>query len=558
MTPRSIASVLVTALVLVASGGRIGLGQPAPITTQLGAAALEPSGFAAVRVAGIRAVKIVADWSAIEPRRGQPNWSDLDRVVEAATQAGLSPVMVLAYTPQWASLASGPELQRPEIYTRQPPRDPQEWGRFVAAAAARYRDRVREWQVWTQLGLPLFRGTGAEYLTLLQTARARIRATDPGARVAMATPAGMDLTFVVRMLTSAPETFDVIALSPQGLSPEALLRPLAVLAGRLRGAGKAIWIEWGPEPGLPADRTAAQWTQMYAVAQAEGVERLFAIDMPRVGAGLRQAGGVLASRPYAGYLVREPEVFALVFGAGADAVLVAWTRGEGRFFEVPATPPVRVSTFDGQAVTPEAREGRAAIRLSPLPLVIAGFPPAIVDEARSTAASRGPLLPVPPPDRDYSRSTEVYARLGRIGEERGLYNMPYRARRNGAVEPVEVAGVEAVRTSITRDVIYVYFDIDDTFLYFIEGRVPIEVTVEVWGASAPRRLGFNLLYDSTGGYRFTPWQWVEAREGWVTYTIKLSDASFANTWGWDFAVNTAGNRVEDLTVRTVIVRKGAP
>jgi hypothetical protein len=215
LTLRSISSVLVIALVLVASGGQMGLGQPGPITTQPGAAGLEPSGFAAARAAGIRAVKIVADWSAIEPRRGQPTWSDLDRVVEAAAQAGLAPVMVLAYTPPWASLASGPELQRPEIYARQPPRDPQEWGRFVGAASARDRDRVRDWQVWTQLGLPLFRGTGAEYLTILQTARARIRATDPGARVAMATPVGMDLTFVVRMLASASDAFDVIALSPR-------------------------------------------------------------------------------------------------------------------------------------------------------------------------------------------------------------------------------------------------------------------------------------------------------------------------------------------------------
>jgi hypothetical protein len=84
------------------------------------------------------------------------------------------------------------------------------------------------------------------------------------------------------------------------------------------------------------------------------------------------------------------------------------------------------------------------------------------------------------------------------------------------------------------------------------------VTVEVWGASSPRGLGFNLLYDSTGGYRFTTWQWVEVRQGWVTHTIRITDASFSNTWGWDFAINAAGNRSEDLIVRTVIVRKGAP
>jgi hypothetical protein len=105
---------------------------------------------------------------------------------------------------------------------------------------------------------------------------------------------------------------------------------------------------------------------------------------------------------------------------------------------------------------------------------------AVIDEARATAASRGPLLPTLAPNRDYSRSTEVYARLGRTGEERGLYNLEFRARRNGAVEPVEVDGAEAVRTNVGREVFYVYFDLDDSFLYFVEGRVPVEVTVEVW------------------------------------------------------------------------------
>ncbi len=49
-----------------------------------------------------------------------------------------------------------------------------------------------------------------------------------------------------------------------------------------------------------------------------------------------------------------------------------------------------------------------------------------------------------------------------------------------------------------------------------------------------------------------------AVSGWVTHTIRVTDANFANTWGWDFAINAAGNRSEDLIVRTVSVRKGAP
>jgi hypothetical protein len=537
----------------------VGSGQQAsPGIPLLGLVSSDTGAYAAAKGSGVRAVKIVADWSAIEPERGRASWIALDQVVAAAVREGLTPVIVVSYTPRWASIGSGAELTRPEIYSRQPPRDVREWERFVGAAAERYRGRVAEWQMWTQLGLPLFRGTGSEYLALLQAARARIRAVDPNARVAMATPTGVDLTFLLRAAQDAPGAFDAVALAPQGFAPEALLRPLAILGRRLKAAGKAIWLDWMPDGSLPADRTAGAGARVLAVAQATGIERVFLTDPTHIGPEMRRAAAVLLSRPFAGYLVRDPDVYALVFGTAAEATVVAWATVEGRFIEVPAPSPPRVTTLDGQPVLIEAREGRTFARLSLAPVVATGVAPSLVDEARATAGARGPLLPVVSPDRDYSRAIEVSARLGRIGEEKGLYNLPYRGRRNGAVEPVEIAGAEAVQTSIVRQVIYVYFDIDDSFMYFAEGRTPIEITVEVLGARGPRQVGFNLLYDSTGGYRFTPWQWVDASDGWVTHTVRLTDASMANTWGWDFAINTAGNRSEDLTIRAVAVRKGAP
>lgn len=556
MTGRSAVAVLITVLLLLASDSQIGFGQRVPAPVQLGAAGLEPAGFTRAKNAGIRAVKIVADWSVIEARRGQPVWTGLDAAVAAATRDGLTPVVVLTHTPQWASVGTGLELQRPAIYTRQPPKDPRDWERFVGAVADRYRGRVREWQVWTQLGLPEFRGTGNEYVTLLQGARGRLRAADPGARVAMATPIGVDLTFVVGVLTGAADAFDVIVLPTQGLSPEALLRPLAVLNARSGQKNKAIWLDWSPEVGTTTDRMPGAWARMHAVAQAAGVERLFILDLAGVEPGLRHVSTALGSRAYAGYLLKDPGVFVAVFDGAPDARALAWTRGEARSLELPAGPELRASTIDGQAQPPEVRENRAVIKVGDAPVVISGLPAAIVAEAR-TNASGGPLLPRPGPDRDFSKSADVSARLGKVGQERGLYNIPYRARRNGAVEPVEIDGVEAVRTNVSKDIIYLYFDVDDTFMYFAEGRTAIEIVVEVRGARGPRQLGFNILYDSTTGYRFSPWIWIEPGEGWNTETIRLTDVSFSNTWGWDFAVNAAGNRAEDLTVRAVTVRKGA-
>ena len=513
------------------------------------------AGLAGARAAGARTVGLVADWSVIEARQGHPVWDDLDRAVAATAREGLMPVVILAHTPRWASLGSGPDLMRPEVFTRQPPRDARDWDRFVGLAVARYRGRVRDWQVWTHLGLPAFRGTGSEYLTLLQTAAARIRALDAQARVIAASPAGVDLGFVVRLAETAPAAFDAVVVPAVGMSPEALLRPLGVLVPRLGHRGKGIWLQWAPDRSADAARATGEWLKMLLVADATGVRRLVAADIEDAAGALRQAVTRLGARRVTGHLVRDPDVFVAAAESSADGILAAWARTAGRTLDLPAAPGIQALPLDGRADALELRDGRVVAHLREVPTVLTGVPADLLAEARATAA-RTPWVPVPA--RDYSGSREVVARLGRPGEEHGLYNAAYRHRPNGAVEVVDVDGGEAVRTSVGRGVVYVYFDVDDTFVYFAEGRVPLEVHVEVWGARAPRQLGFNLLYDAAGGYRFTPWVWVEPGDGWRTYTIRLPDASFANTWGYDFAVNAAGNRAEDLTVRTVRVRKVAP
>jgi hypothetical protein len=430
---------------------------------------------------------------------------------------------------------------------------------------------VSEWQVWPVLGLPHFRGTGREYLALLQAAAARLRATSASARVVMASPVGMDLAFLVNMAKEAPGAFDAVDLAPFGYMPEALLRPLAVLSRTVKSAGKSIWIDWAPEaqaaanvppmPGpagsmpAPAAATPASlWPRMFVIAQASGVERLFVAEPVRLDGSLPQIAAAVRS-PLMGWLVREPDVYAAVFGPSSEPAIVAWAPVEGRTFDVTALAGARIATTDGQAVLVEPRNERQVITLRPLPMVIANIPQALAEEARASLASRGPMLPVVGSDRDFSRSPDVSARFGRAGQERGLYNSVYRSRRNGAVDVIEVGGAEAIQTSISRQVVYVYFDVDDTFAYFVEGRVPVEITIEVYGARTTEQVGYNILYDSVSGYRFTPWQWVEAKNGWQIYTTRLTDASMANTWGWDFAINTAGNRVDDLIVRSVTVRK---
>jgi len=520
----------------------------------LGAVSTLPAAFAPLRLAGVRTVKITADWSAIEPAAGRFLWPDVDAAVAAARREGLRPVLVLAYTPVWASLATGADARDPRVATRMPPRRVADWERFVGEAVRRYRDVVKEWQVWTLPALPHFRGTTSEYLTLLVAARRASLAADPASRVVAASPPGFDLIHVQRAVTQAADAASIVSLAPIGLSPEQWLRPLAALRQRvLAGGGRPLWVEWTadrPEANLGALVRAA------AVARAAGVERLFIIpDLRRPEEPVRAVLAALEALPFTGYLVREPGVYALVFGAGAGAALLAW-RSEGQTaLEVPVLPTARVVTLDVRPVALSA-EGKVSLTLGPVPVFVSGVGAALVEEAKAALAQRGPLLPVVPAERDFSQVSEVSIRLGREVVERGLYSV-LRARRNGVVEAVEVNGEGAVRAAPGREAAFIYFDVDDTFLFFNDGRFDMTVAIEVLGARAPQSVGFNLFYDSRSGYRFTPWQWVDAREGWVTSTFRLEDANFANTAGWDFAINAGANRPEGLTVRALTVRKVA-
>jgi hypothetical protein len=99
-----------------------------------------------------------------------------------------------------------------------------------------------------------------------------------------------------------------------------------------------------------------------------------------------------------------------------------------------------------------------------------------------------------------------------------LYNRALRSLPGGAVREETFDGRLALGTELyptTRPLVqndpWMYFDVDDSWLYFARGRVPVTVTIEAHACSTgPQRIGFNIHYDSIDGYRATKWQWVEA------------------------------------------------
>jgi len=541
--------VLIAILILGVPAAPPASGQPGPAAL-FGFVAAGGLDFPAIRRAGGSAVKITADWSVIEPERGIFRWADLDAAIRTADAAGLAVTIVLAYTPRWAAIGTGLDLRDRAIFSRQPVRRIEDWEAFVRKVVTRYRSHVKEWQVWTALSLPMWRGTPKDYVRYLTATRKSAKAADPQSHVVLATPYGLDLVWVNRMVREAGATFDVVSLAPRGLEPEALLRPLRVLREQvLAGRPTRVWLEWDPRSGGERGGWSGEILKVAAIARALGVDRVDWVFEPNLAASALQLFVThVGSKAPAGQLI-SARALALVFGQ-TNTAAVAWSAEGGGDLPLPGGG-LTVITATGETRKPE---GGDTLALRPDPVILTDLDAAVVAAARPLP-DQGLR---PPGARDFSSYSEVTARLGRENVEDGLYNSRFRSRRNGALDVVEIDGGEAVRTNAGTDVVYVYFDVDDSFIFFVNRRYTVEVTVEVRGASAPRQLGFNLFYDSMTDYRFTEWQWVEPKEGWVAYTFRLPDAAFANSWGWDFAINAAGNRREDLTIRSVTVRKAPP
>jgi hypothetical protein len=512
----------------------------------LGSEVTSTQQVATARASGQNALRVLLDWSRVEPQKGQFHWSSVDALVTGASSAGMTVIGVLAYTPLWASIATGADRQDARVWSRMPARHASEWGAFAGRAAQRYRGRIAAWQIWTPLSLTSFRGTTRDYVELLAAAHAQIKRADPNARVIASVPVGLDLAFVRHLLAEHGHRLDGVSIPPHSLMPSEMVRGLGRLWSDLfagRAGQVSWWLDWTPEAvRRPNETDASLVLRAGSLAVATGAQALFADGVRTDGLpGFRVLASEVLPKRFAGFLDRGPHFTVLVFEGGTAVV---WGSGE---LNLPFSRGIEAT---GQAVAP----GILTLG-SGSTVVVHGLPAELVEEARRTLQAAEALQPVVPPGRDYRRADSVSARLGAQNLERGLYNTPYRARRNGAVRVIRVGDDEAVQLAAARDVVYVYFDVDDSFLFFNNRRHDVEIAVEVRGAAAPDQLGFNIFYDSDTGYRFTPWRVVEATPGWVTYTFRLTDANFANTWGWDFAVNGAGNRREDLIVRSVTVKR---
>ncbi len=244
---------------------------------------------------GVRWLRTDLNWAVVQDAGpGSFDWRDMDRIVDQASSFGISVLPVVGATPAWA----WQDPDRPS-----PPRDPAAYGRFLAAAVARYAPRgIHSWEIWNEPNLagpfpP--RPDPAAYAALLQAGAQAIRAADPTATVILGglaavtrtdldgdPPAIAAVEFLQAVYAAgAGPAFDAVGFHPYTGSalPDlgARRNSWGVMAGPLRAvmdaqgdAAKPIWItEYGAPTnpgrrGVAEDRQAEQLAAGVALARA--------------------------------------------------------------------------------------------------------------------------------------------------------------------------------------------------------------------------------------------------------------------------------------------------
>ena len=85
------------------------------------------------------------------------------------------------------------------------------------------------------------------------------------------------------------------------------------------------------------------------------------------------------------------------------------------------------------------------------------------------------------------------------------------------------------------------------------------IHVAVVARCSPGNKGsLRLCYESRTGYHETPGAWtVPGDDKWYEHTFHVTDANFADTWGWNFRIDVAGSPA-DVWVKEVKVKRNAP
>jgi len=188
-------------------------------------------------------------------RRDEPDWSQLDDLLELAGEHDVKVLGVLLATPAYVSTCP----ERAPDAGRCAAADTEDYGRLAGEIAEHAKDTIRTWEIVNEPDADwAFEGTPEEYAAMLSAAYDGIKARDPEARVLLGGLQRPDQPKWLERVFATPgadaiHKFDIASLHLRGPVGPVLNRYSAFRAWLgARGFGGPVWVT---EHGYPADPT---------------------------------------------------------------------------------------------------------------------------------------------------------------------------------------------------------------------------------------------------------------------------------------------------------------
>lgn len=197
--------------------------------------------FPLLALAGVDHIRMDINWDIVENEKGKYDWTVPDCYAAAAKKHNLRLVPILVSVPLWNNVksAAGAKSEWSKIYCA--PDDLAPWTDFVAAMVARYKDGIREWEIWNEPNHGsggFWRGDVKRMCELIRLGSAAAKRSDPTCSVLAPGMAQTDPAYLRKMgAEGALSSFDMLSYHPyrHNVAPESAdnsLCPWDVSAGK--------------------------------------------------------------------------------------------------------------------------------------------------------------------------------------------------------------------------------------------------------------------------------------------------------------------------------------
>lgn len=505
--------------------------------------------------AGVKFIHIPVDWPTIQPKQGVWNFTALDQLVAAAMQRKLNVILVLGPSPSWTVTYLGAVPSKNEVCRAKPAL--QAYREFATAVAQRYQKRVTYYQLWQQPTCTTLLAVPKDVFALYREGARAIHTVNPALKVIVVESGDVHLTWMRDYFASSlgQDRADIITLAPCRMvsAPKILTWRLLVLRNRVMPRTKPPEL-WMKIDFMQADKVAAT----LATAVLQNISHITlepatiedstttTQEMMKVFTQFRTLIGATMS----GWRIVSPDIYAGKFSKGTQQTLLIAPLRDGELQLSPDGEGGKTIAVSGGTLTYTIAGGICQTKevTDKVTIPVTALQPVLLSGAQMEVQAG---LPEMRPEKINSESVS----LDQTGTD-PLSIQPLRLLPGGKYSQYTVRNGFPVLATIREVQPWVHFDIPDGFLFFNIERVPVEISVKVYGVSAPKKTGLNIYYDGIGGMRSTNWQWIDVGfDETFTYTFRIPDSIFADNEGYDFRVNMGGSienvRVVDVTVRKV-------